>query len=93
MSFQAPVASYNSADAYFNGNEQLRSKYRIDKVLYEIKKVFVDGDDVCVFFDFSPGPATTMFASGWFQVNDDGKISSIRVVFDPRSIVEFNAKK
>ena len=87
MSFLAPIASYNSADEYFKSNEQLRSKYGIEKVLYDIKKVFVDGDNVCVFFDFNIGSSTTLFACGWFQVND-GKISSIRVVFDPRPIAE-----
>ncbi|MEW6604213.1 MAG: nuclear transport factor 2 family protein [Thermoproteota archaeon] len=89
--FQTPIASYNSADEYFKGNEMLRSKYGIEKVVYEIKKVFVDDDDVCVFFDFHVGSAT-LFTSGWFQVND-GKISSIRVVFDPRPIFELSVKK
>lgn len=91
MWFQAPIASYSSADEYFNGNELLWSKYGIEKVVYEIKKVFVDGDDVCVFFDFRVGSAT-LFTSGWFQVND-GKISSIRVVFDARPILELSVKK
>jgi limonene-1,2-epoxide hydrolase len=86
MSFIAPVGSYDSADAYLKGNELLRSKYGIEKVLYDIKKVFADGGDVCAFFDFNIGSAT-LFAGGWFQVND-GKISSIRVVFDPRPIAE-----
>jgi len=51
----------------------------------------VDGDDVCVFFDFNIG-SVILFASGWFQV-ENRKISSIRVVFDPRPIVELSAKK
>ena len=91
MSFLAPLASHDSADAYFNDMEQLRSKHGIDRVLYNIKKVFVDGDDVCVFFDFNTGPVT-LFGCGWFHLGD-GKISSIRVVFDPRPIVELSAKK
>jgi predicted ester cyclase len=91
MTFQAPIASHNSADAYFKENERLRSEYGIKKVLYEVKKVLVDGDDVCVFFDFNIG-SVILFASGWFQV-ENGKISSIRVVFDPRPIVELSAKK
>jgi predicted ester cyclase len=91
MTFQAPIASHNSADAYFKENERLRSEYGIKEVLYEVKKVLVDGDDVCVFFDFNIG-SVILFASGWFQV-EDGKISSIRVVFDPRPIVELSAKK
>jgi limonene-1,2-epoxide hydrolase len=91
MTFLAPIASHNSADTYLEGNELLRSKYGIKKVLYEVKKVFVDDDDVCVFFDFNIESAT-LFASGWFYVAN-GKISSIRVVFDPRPIVGLSATK
>ena len=91
MTFQAPIASHNNADAYFKENERLRSEYGIKKVLYAVKKVLVDGDDVCVFFDFNIG-SVLLFASGWFQV-ENGKISSIRVVFDPRPIVKLSAKK
>jgi hypothetical protein len=91
MKFVAPVASYNSAHAYLNGNEQLRLKYGISKVLYDVKKVFVDDDDVCVFFDFNIGSAT-LFASGLFHLAN-GKIASIRVVFDPRPIFELEAKQ
>ena len=38
MTFLAPIASHNSADAYLEGNETLRSKYGIKKVLYEVKR-------------------------------------------------------
>jgi hypothetical protein len=34
MTFLAPIASHSSGDAYLEGNERLRSKYRIKKVLY-----------------------------------------------------------
>jgi SnoaL-like domain len=91
MTFLAPIASHNSVDAYLEGNEQLRSIYRIKMVLYEIKKIFMDGDHVCVFFGFRIGSAI-LFASGWFNVQN-GKISSIRAVFNPRSIFEMSAKK
>lgn len=40
MSFQAPIALYDSADAYFAGNEELRAKCGV-KVVYDIKKVVV----------------------------------------------------
>ena len=50
---------------------------------YDVKKVFVDGDDVCVLYDLATnGP--TVFMSSWYQVKD-GKIVSIRTVFDPRA--------
>ena len=50
---------------------------------YDVKKVFVDGDDVCVLYDLATtGP--TVYMSSWYQVKD-GKIVSIQTVFDPRA--------
>lgn len=89
MTFLAPIASHNSADAYLEGNEQLRSKYGIRRFCMWLRRS-LDGDDVCVFFDFNIGSAT-LLASGWFHV-DGGKITSIRLVFDPGPIVELSAK-
>ena len=50
---------------------------------YDIKKVFVDGSDVCLLYDFVTPKVITFFSS-WYQVKD-GKISSIQTVFDPRA--------
>lgn len=50
---------------------------------YDIKKVFVDGRDVCLLYDFIAPKVTTFFCS-WYQVTD-GKINSIQTVFDPRA--------
>ena len=48
---------------------------------YDIKKVFADGDDVCVIYDLkTTGP--TVFMCSWYQVKA-GKIVSIQSVFDP----------
>jgi limonene-1,2-epoxide hydrolase len=50
---------------------------------YDIKKAFVDGDDVCLLYDLKTnGP--TVFMSSWYQVSQ-GKIVSIQTVFDPRA--------
>ncbi len=50
---------------------------------YDVKKVFTDGDDVCVIYDLkTTGP--TVFMSSWYQVKE-GKIVSIQTVFDPRA--------
>ena len=50
---------------------------------YDIKKVFDDGNDVCVLYDLTTdGPAVYM--SSWYQVKE-GKIVSIQTVFDPRA--------
>ena len=48
---------------------------------YDVKKVFSDGGDVCLLYDLVT-PAATVFMCSWYQVKD-GKIVSIRTVFDP----------
>ncbi len=49
---------------------------------YDVKKVFADGDDVCLLYDLAT-PSATVFMCSWYQVKD-GKIASIHSVFDPR---------
>jgi hypothetical protein len=50
---------------------------------YDVKKSFVDESDVCLFYDLKSPETKAVFTSSWYQVND-GKIISIRTVFDPR---------
>ncbi|AIF84061.1 SnoaL-like domain [Candidatus Nitrososphaera evergladensis SR1] len=88
MSFLGPLASHDSADAYFKDMERLR----LPK--FEIKKVVADGNDVCLFYDLNVGtPPVAVFVCGWYHVNDEGKISSLRVVFDPRHFLQQQQQK
>jgi limonene-1,2-epoxide hydrolase len=58
----------------------------------EIKKEFADSNDVCLLYEMNyREPPVTTFVCGWFHVNDDGKISSLRFVLDPRTL--FQQKK
>jgi hypothetical protein len=58
----------------------------------EIKKEFSDSKDVCILYEMNyREPPVTTFVCGWFHVNDDGKISSLRFVLDPRTL--FQQKK
>lgn len=50
---------------------------------YDLKKVFVDENDVCLLYDFITDSVTTFFSS-WYQVKE-GKITSVQTVFDPRA--------
>ena len=55
-------------------------------------KLFVDGADACLLYDMETNtPAGTAFISEWYQVRD-GKIASIRVVFDARPFVPMFSK-
>lgn len=55
----------------------------------EINKEFADSNDVCLLYEMNyREPPVTTFVCGWFHVNDDGKISSLRFVLDPRSLFQ-----
>ncbi len=79
LRFQGPFDTFNKADDYVQALRKLSSI--IEAV--EIKKLFEDGNDVCVLYDMRTKAAGTSFISEWFQVTG-GTIVSIRVVFDPR---------
>ena len=51
---------------------------------YDIRKVFVDGSDICSLYDFI-SPKVTTFLGSWYPVTN-GRISSIQTVFDPRDL-------
>jgi hypothetical protein len=48
---------------------------------YDMKKVFVDGNDVCLLYDFKGASAKAIMCS-WYKV-DGNKISWIQTIFDP----------
>jgi hypothetical protein len=58
---------------------------------FDIKKEFEDSNDVCILYEMTyREPPVTTFVCGWFHVNDDGKISSLRFVVDPRPLFQQN---
>lgn len=58
----------------------------------EIKKEFADSNDICLLYEMTyREPRVTTFVCGWFHVNEDGRISSLRFVLDPRIL--FQPKK
>ena len=88
LSFQGPIESFQKADPYLESLKKLH--HIIERV--EMKKMFVDGDDVCLLYDMvTKTPAGTAFIAEWHHVKDD-KIAAIRVVFDARPFVAMFAK-
>ena len=69
-------------EAFRNPDEFLQMMEK-QRGRYDIKKVFVDGDDVCLLYDFVTERVTAFFCS-WYQVKE-GKIASIQTIFDPRA--------
>ena len=68
--------TFRSPDEFLKMMEQQRGKY-------DIKKIFADGSDVCLLYDFIT-PKVAAFFCSWYQVSD-GKIISIQTIFDPRA--------
>ncbi|HZP05256.1 MAG TPA: nuclear transport factor 2 family protein [Terracidiphilus sp.] len=83
LQFVGVLGSRNGADAYFSDMERMRLKY-------DVKRVFADGNDVCLLYDLAISGAN-IFVCAWYQVAN-GKIRSLNVVFDPRPILEAQAK-
>src|SRR6266511_1257448 len=78
LAFQGPIDSFNKADDYIEATKRLANI--IQSV--DVKKVFADGDDVCVLYDMVTNtPAGTAFIVEWYQVRGD-KIAALRAVFD-----------
>jgi hypothetical protein len=78
LKFVGVMGERDGAEAYFKDMERMKLKY-------DIKRVFSDGDDVCIFYDIDMG-GKTIFSCGWYHVVE-GKVNSIRVLFDPRPLL------
>ncbi|MCL5067391.1 MAG: nuclear transport factor 2 family protein [Thaumarchaeota archaeon] len=66
--------SFNRPREFIEMLRQFRGKYNV-------KKVFADGEDVCLIYDLVT-PVATVIMCSWYQVKN-GKIASIQTVFDP----------
>jgi ketosteroid isomerase-like protein len=80
MTFQGPIDTFSRADDY------LESLKKLAGIIQHIddKKVFEDGDDICVLYDMVTNtPAGTAFIVEWYQVKQ-GKIATVHVIFDAR---------
>lgn len=78
MKYIGPFGVRDGAEAYLQKIERLRLKF-------DIQKVFVDDQDVCVIYNIAVS-GVILFACGWFHVKA-GKVSSLKVTFDPRPLL------
>lgn len=80
--FRGPLGAADSGDeclAGLKGMAQMLTDI-------DIQKVFVDGPDVLTWFELHTDKAVPSPTANWMHV-EDGKITSIRVTFDPRDLV------
>lgn len=76
------VTSFNKAEPFMTYLEHANLPP------FDIKKEFADSNDVCLLYEASYREPVTIFVCGWFHVNDDGKISSLRFILDPRPLFQ-----
>src|SRR5262245_4406522 len=79
LHFEGPIDTFDDADSYLNS---LRGLTQIVTGVEKLK-VFVDGDDTCIFYDLKTAPVPTARTAEWYRVIG-GKISTVAVVFDAR---------
>lgn len=77
--FRGVMGTRDGADVYFEDMEKMRFRYHI-------KKIIAEDNDVSVLYDIEM-QGHTIPTSGWYEV-EDGKISIIRVLFDPRPLLD-----
>lgn len=78
MHFKGVMGERDGADNYMADMQKMKFKY-------DIKKVFVDGEEVSVWYDINMG-GKTIFCAGWYKLKDE-KIKSFEVIFDPRPVL------
>jgi hypothetical protein len=82
MTYVSPVNSFDRAEPYLKYNLHLYETGQLVK--FNIKKEFADSNDVCILHEWN---SQLVCVCVWYHVDDDGKISSIKVIFDPRPFV------
>jgi hypothetical protein len=80
--FRGPLGTADSGDECLQGLKGM-SQIVTDVV---IRKMFVDGPDVLTWFELHTSVAPPAPTANWSHV-EDGRISTIRVTFDPRDLV------
>lgn len=80
LDFAGPFEKLSRPEPYLESLKRVHAM--VERV--DMKHVFVDGNDVCMWYDLvTNSPAGTAAVCEWHHIEGD-KIRSIRVVFDAR---------
>ncbi|HEY4337598.1 MAG TPA: nuclear transport factor 2 family protein, partial [Puia sp.] len=80
FTFDGVMGSRGSADAYFADLPKM-------SMHYSVLQSFVRGLDVCILSNLRMGEKKEIFCCSWYRLKQ-GKIASLKVVFDPRPLME-----
>ena len=78
--FRGPMGERNGAGEYIEDMKKMKFKYKIEKA-------FSLGEDVCIIYEIDMSGKAKIPTSGLYHL-DNGKISSLKVFFDPRPILK-----
>ncbi|WP_353720691.1 nuclear transport factor 2 family protein [Dyadobacter sp. 676] len=78
MRFEGVLGSVDGKEEYLS--QMAKMKFR-----YDVKKLLYDEDSVSVLYEIDMG-GKAVLTSGWYEVQE-GKITHIRVIFDPRPVL------
>lgn len=84
VTFRGPLGTADGADACLEG---IKGMTRMVTGI-EVRAVTTDGADVVTVFELTTTVAGPILTANWSRVGDDGRITQIRVAFDPRPILE-----
>lgn len=77
VTFTGPASTYTGADGILAAFRRLSSIH----VRNDVVRAFVDGNEVCVIYDFVTDTMGSMPTIEWLTIRD-GKIASIRLYYD-----------
>jgi limonene-1,2-epoxide hydrolase len=80
FTFRGPLGERNGADEYMEDMKKMKFKY-------EVEKTIADANDVCAIYNIDMSGKATIPTCGLYHVNG-GKISSLKVFFDPRPVLK-----
>jgi len=84
FTFEGVLGTRNGGDVYIEDMKKMQLKYNV-------KKTFADENDVCLLYDLTMS-GLVIYGCGWYKVEND-KIISLKVVFDPRPVLEASKKQ
>lgn len=76
--FEGVLGSVTGRDEYIAQMAKMKLRYDVKKLLY-------DDENVSVLYEIDMG-GKPVLTTGWYEVQD-GRITHIRVIFDPRPVL------
>lgn len=78
--FRGPMGERNGAAEYMEDMHKMKFKYQINKA-------FAEGEDVCTIYEIDMSGKAKIPTAGFYHLSN-GKISSLKVFFDPRPVLQ-----